>query len=62
MNKREMDRCKARIKKFVDQSTDAEFDALVAEANKFGFRNITRKLMNAWVGLAEHTNKDKIST
>jgi hypothetical protein len=45
MNKREMARCKARLKKFVEESTDAEFDALVAEANKLGFRELTRKLM-----------------
>ena len=51
MNKRELDLCKDRIKKFVDESTDEEFDALVAEANKFGFRELTRKLMLVWVQL-----------
>ena len=59
MNQREMDRCKARIKKFIDQSTDAEFDALVAEANKFGFRDLTRQLMNVWVQLAANIDKKK---
>jgi hypothetical protein len=59
MNQREMDRCKARIKKFIDQSTDAEFDALVAEANKIGFRDLTRKLMNVWVQLASDIEKKK---
>lgn len=59
MNQREMDRCKARIKKFIDKSTDAEFDALVAEANKFGFRDLTRQLMNVWVQLAANIKKRK---
>lgn len=59
MNQREMDRCKARIKKFIDDSTDAEFDALVAEANKFGFRDLTRKLMNVWTQLAADIEKKK---
>lgn len=59
MNQREMDGCKSRIKKFIDQSTDAEFDALVAEANKFGFRDLTRQLMNVWVQLAANIDKKK---
>lgn len=50
MNQREeIDRCKDRIKKFVNESTDAEFDEFVAEANKFGFRELVRKLMIVWV-------------
>ena len=59
MNKREIDRCKARIKKFIEESTDAEFDALVKEANKLGFRDLTRKLMNVWVQLAGDIEKTK---
>ena len=59
MNQREMDRCKARINKFIDQSTDAEFDALVAEANKIGFRDLTRQLINVWVQLAANLEKKK---
>jgi len=49
MNQREIDRCKALIKKFANESTDAEFDAFVAKANKYGFRELVRKLMIVWV-------------
>ena len=45
MNQRELDRTKARLKKFINTSSDAEFDALVAEANKVGFRELSRKLL-----------------
>lgn len=49
MNQRELDACKRRVKKFINTSTDAEFDALVAEASKVGFRELSRKLMIVWV-------------
>ena len=32
-----------------DGDTDAEFDAFVAKANKYGFRELVRKLMIVWV-------------
>ena len=49
MSQTELEECKTRIKQFVETSTDAEFDALVAEANKVGFRELIRKLMIIWV-------------
>lgn len=54
----EIDACKARIKEFVNESTDAEFDAFVAEANKFGFRELTRKLMIVWVSGCYNHQRD----
>lgn len=57
MNQRELDRCKARVKKFINKCTDAEFDALVAEANKVGFRELSRKLMIVWVEGAKRDRK-----
>lgn len=59
MNKRELKRCKVNVTKFVAESTDEEFDALVSEANKVGFRELTRKLMIAWVQLAEKRPSDR---
>ena len=61
MNQREMDRCKAQLKKFINTSSDAEFDALVAEANKVGFRELSRKLLLVWIEGAkrETSNRDQ---
>lgn len=53
MNEQEMEAVKSKIKEFINDSTDEQFDRLVAEANKLGFRELARKLMIVWVAGAK---------
>ena len=59
MTERELAACKARLRRFIDSSSDAEFDALVAEASKAGFRELQRKLMIVWIEGAKTSKKVK---